>query len=106
MSEAEPAQNVDLTDDQRQFKRKQVVWAARLETASEAFDCIALDLSLGGARLRLTAPLTQRQRVRVTIGRVGALVAEVAWVRPGMVGVRFLDGPEQTAKILGQTLPL
>jgi PilZ domain len=104
--EAEAASNFDPIDNHRRFQRKRVVWAARLETASESFECIALDLSLGGARLRLSAPLVQRQRVRITFGRVGALGAEVAWVRPGMIGVRFVDGPEQIAKILGQTLPL
>ena len=38
--------------ERRQFRRKAVIWAAKLETDHGVFDCITLDLSLGGARLR------------------------------------------------------
>ncbi len=38
--------------DRRRHKRKPVLWAARVETRIGPAECIILDLSLGGAKLR------------------------------------------------------
>ena len=92
--------------ERRRHKRKPVLWAARVETRSGATDCIILDLSLGGAKLRGTAPVAANQEVMLVIDRFGAVRAEVVWARSGHMGLRFTDKPEQIAHILGSTLPL
>jgi hypothetical protein len=93
-------------EELRKFKRKPVLWGAKLETEAGSFDCIALDLSLGGAKLRLSATITLEQPVQLAIGRLGKLNAEVVWQQPGLIGVRFTDDPERIARILGRALPL
>lgn len=92
--------------DRRQHKRKPVLWAARIETREGPCDCIILDLSLGGAKLRSAAPVAAQQTVTLVIDRFGALHAEVIWARSGRMGLRFVDAPDQIAHILGATLPL
>ncbi len=92
--------------DRRQHKRKPVLWAARVETREGPFECIILDLSLGGAKLRGGAPVAAKQIVTLVIDRFGALRAEVMWARSGHMGLRFADNPEQIAHVLGATLPL
>jgi hypothetical protein len=93
-------------DDRRAHKRKAVLWSARIETNSGPCDCIILDLSLGGAKLRTTAEAMSRQHVTLVIDRFGALRAEVMWARRGHMGVRFIDAPDQIAHVVGGTLPL
>ncbi len=94
-------------DEKRKHKRKPVLWAARIETqAGEPAECIILDLSLGGAKLRCAAKVAARQPVRLVIDRFGVLRGQVAWVRSGMIGLHFIDPPEQISHIVGAKLPL
>ena len=90
----------------RRHRRKPVLWRATLELPAGSVDCIAFDLSLGGARLRIDAPVPMRQRGRLIIERYGAIEVEVAWQRPGEAGVRFLDPPWRVARLIGKALPL
>ena len=93
--------------DRRQSRRKAVLWGARIETrAGPTTECIILDLSLGGAKLRGPAQVTAKQIVTLVIDRFGALRAEVIWARSGHLGLRFVDAPDQIAHIIGATLPL
>lgn len=92
--------------DRRRHKRKPVLWAARVETRSGPSECIILDLSLGGAKLRGGGTVEAKQIVTLVIDRFGALRAEVMWARSGHMGLRFADSPDQIAHVLGATLPL
>lgn len=92
--------------DQRKYKRKPVLYSARLETLNGTYDCIALDLSLGGAKLRLSTAMQMKQPVALVLDRFGVLQAEIVWQRPGLVGLRFTNDPDYIGSILGRTLPL
>ena len=92
--------------DRRQHKRKPVLWAARIETLDGPSECIILDLSLGGAKVRSPAPVKAKETVTLVIDRFGALNAEVMWARSGRMGLRFVDAPDQIAHIIGASLPL
>ena len=93
-------------DELRKFKRKPVLWGAKLETAAGSFDCIALDLSLGGAKLRMSEQVPMNERVVLAITRLGRLNAEVVWQQPGFIGLQFTDEPDQITAAIGRTLPL
>ncbi|HUZ74791.1 MAG TPA: PilZ domain-containing protein [Stellaceae bacterium] len=92
--------------ERRRHKRKPVLWAARVETRDGPCECIILDLSLGGAKLRGNTAVAAKQVVTLVIDRFGALRAEVVWSRLNYLGLRFVDTPDQIAHILGATLPL
>jgi PilZ domain len=92
--------------ERRHHKRKPVLWAARVETRDGPCECIILDLSLGGAKLRGATDVAADQAVTLVIDRFGALKAKVVWSRQNYMGLRFTDSPDQIAHILGTTLPL
>jgi hypothetical protein len=91
---------------QRKYKRKPVLWAAKLETASGRHECITLDLSLGGAKLRVNTPVAPHEQVALVFDRFGRLCAEVAWVDGSMIGLRFTEEPQRVSHALGGSLPL
>ena len=96
-----------MAAERRRHKRKAVLWSARIESAIGTADCIILDLSLGGAKIKTAhAPLPARHVVTLVIDRFGALRAEVAWSRMGHMGLRFIDAPDHVAHVVGSTLPL
>jgi len=93
--------------ERRRHRRKAVLWSARVETRSGPSDCIILDLSLGGAKVKATGTsVPARQVVTLVIDRFGALRAEVVWSRMGHMGLRFIDAPDHIAHVVGSTLPL
>jgi len=92
--------------DRRNHKRKPVLWSARLESREGSASCIILDLSAGGAKLRGISPASRKDEVTLVIDRFGSLRAEIMWARMGLLGIRFLDTPEQIAEIIGGKLPL
>ena len=68
-------------------------------------DAIVLNLSAGGAKLRLDQPAELDDRLTVSIQRFGDFPGRVAWRNELEVGVQFLDPPERVAGILGEALP-
>ncbi len=96
-----------VKSERRRHKRKPVLWSARVESRAGPAECIILDLSLGGAKLKTAAPpVPPHQIVTLVIDRFGALRAEVAWSRLGHMGLRFIDPPDHIAHVVGTTLPL
>ena len=77
---------------QRRHPRSAVLWAAQLETRDgRRLDCAVLDLSAGGAKLRIEHSLATGDLVTLTSPRFGVRRARVAWVEAGRLGLQFLD---------------
>jgi hypothetical protein len=93
-------------DDRRTHKRKRVLWVGAVETDAGRFECIALDLSLGGAKLRIAERFAPLQQVRLVLQRFGTLDAEVVWQTKELIGVRFTNDPQAIAAKIGGALPL
>ena len=100
------ADETAIWDAKRRHKRKPVLWTGHLETDAGPAEAIILDLSLGGAKLRVPVLAKTNDRVTLVIDRFGAINAVVAWCRSGQMGLRFTDTPQQVAQIIGGTLPL
>jgi len=90
----------------RRTVRKRVLWAAKLVHGSARFDCVVVDLSLGGARIYLARPLGKGDLVTLTLDRMGALRAEVVWQEGHSIGLHFVDEPRKIAETIGARLPL
>ena len=90
----------------RRTVRKRVLWAAKLDVAGQRYDCIVVDLSLGGARLHVTAPVLKGEIVTLRLDRFGALSAEVMRQEERSIGIRFVEDPQRVAEIFGARLPL
>jgi hypothetical protein len=90
----------------RRNVRKRVLWAAKLAYGSRRFDCVVVDLSLGGARIYLAQPLGTGELVTLALDRMGPLRAEIVWQEGHSIGLRFVDAPEKVAGLIGARLPL
>ena len=90
----------------RRTIRKRVLWAAKLAHGAKRYDCVVVDLSLGGARIYLAQPLGQGDLVTLALDRMGTLRAEVVWQEGHSIGLRFTDEPTRIAETIGARLPL
>ncbi len=108
--DASPEKRPSLTEEEaaahRATVRKRVLWAARIEAAGRQYDCVVVDLSLGGAKLDVAAPVAQGDAVTLILERFGSFRAEIAWRDDGSVGLRFAEDPQRIADLIGGRLPL
>jgi PilZ domain len=92
--------------EQRRHVRKRVLWAGKIATKDGSFDCVVLNVSRSGAKLRFTAPIGPQRTVDLSLGSFGTLNAEVVWQRADKMGIRFTADPDQVANIIGEALTL
>jgi hypothetical protein len=79
------------SSEQRRHARRSGLWSAQLETTSgRRLDCILLDVSAGGAKLRLEEPVGVGEIMTLVSERFGSRGARVTWTAPRYAGVRFL----------------
>lgn len=95
--------------EHRKFPRTNVVWEGKLETCGEVHDCIVLNLSANGAKLKLETPVTGHHWSGVlTIPKLGSFKAKVVWTTPkgsNELGLTFQDPPAAVALALADALP-
>lgn len=89
----------------RRFRRKAVILASKLETDRGVLDCVALDLSLGGARLRLDQNVEILERVTLVLAKFGRFPSEIVWRNAREAGLQFREAPEQIARRFGTAIP-
>jgi hypothetical protein len=99
--------NQALAQERREHSRKQVLWAAYLDTGAATFACVILNFSQGGAMLKLAAPVEPQQSVTLVMERFGKLQGEVVWrlADKGKIGIRFNDSPDHVVRLFGGSLP-
>src|SRR5579883_614642 len=110
MSDPLESRTTPISEEQaaalRRTVRKRVLWAAKLAHGARRFDCVVVDLSLGGARIYLAQPLVRGEVVTLILDRMGTLRAEVVWQEGHSIGLRFVEEPEKIASAIGARLPL
>jgi PilZ domain len=77
----------------RAHKRKRVSWDATLQQGGLAWACKVVDVSPGGAKIRIDERLTINSQVMLTIDRLGNFPGEVRWEDEDFAGIRFLEDP-------------
>jgi hypothetical protein len=86
----------------RAHERKRVLWNANLHHGGRTWKCNAVDISTGGAKIRIDERLTINSWVMLTIGRVGSFPGEVRWQNDNLAGIRFLeDAPVVEERLQG-----
>ncbi len=90
----------------RRTVRKRVLWAAKLAHGAKRFDCVVVDLSLGGARIHLAQPVAKGEVVTLILDRLGTLRAEVVWQEEQSIGLHFVEDAKTIAEMIGSRLPL
>lgn len=89
----------------RRFRRKAVILSSKLETEGGVFDCVALDLSLGGARVLIDEPAAVHERVTLVLAKFGRFPSAIAWRTTREAGLQFVEPPEQIARRFGTNIP-
>jgi hypothetical protein len=92
--------------ERRQALRKRVLWSARVQAEERPIDCAMLDVSLGGARVRLDEGALPQGPLAIAVSRFGTFQAEVVWTRDRVSGLRFLEPLDRVADTIGRQLRL
>ena len=99
----ETAKAEDLHDRQR-HPRTAVLCPAKLASAGEAWDCEILDISAGGAKIRLPMPLDPVAQLSLTIDSHGTIPARLMWQNGQYLGVSFLCDLETSSRLVRKVL--
>jgi len=74
--------------------------AGRLQCCGAWTDCEVVNISAGGARLRVREAYSQGQELCLEIGSCGPFPGVAVWVRGEELGVKFSRDPAETAEAL------
>ena len=82
------------SQERRRHRRCAIFWPGKITCQGCSINFDLLDISAGGARIHLSAPLIDSSPVTVRIDRIGEFRAEVVWRGLDDAGLRFIDEGE------------
>jgi hypothetical protein len=90
--------------DRQQHPRHSTQCAGKFYAGDREMDCEILNISVGGAKVRLAEPVETKSEVRVRIDRVGEFSGRVAWCKGTTLGIEFHDKLSELARIVEDLL--
>lgn len=100
MTANSPAQSPPSCADHRSHARRTVLMSGRLLCGGVWADCEVVNVSAGGARLRILGDYCAGQELCLEIEPCGQFPGVAAWVRGGELGLKFTRDPAETAEAL------
>jgi len=91
--------------DRRRHKRAHVLFSGCLISGDRSAEGVLLDVSAGGARIRLSEPLEAGSAITLRLARSLDFHVEVAWRQGQTIGLRFRETPARIAATLSGLLP-
>ena len=92
--------------NRRRYRRKPVIWSAKIDTPYGTLDCVTLEVSVGGCKLRLLQPVEDAVNdVSLLLEKFGSFHARIAWRRAPEIGLQFESAPAEIADRFGGILP-
>ncbi len=95
----------DQPRSQRRYARCSVIWHGELETVDGTRECTILNMSAGGAKIRMEVPPVQGTRVVLKTLRFGDFPGSVRWSGENAAGIQFDSAPEEIADRIAGALP-
>ena len=95
----------ERTNEIRQHPQRLVLMSGAVYVDNRPIECRVLDVSAGGARLRVDQEFEHEQRFPLMIYRFGEFPVEVAWERDSDLGIAFIEDPAEIERIIGHLLP-
>ncbi len=86
---------IESDHERRGANRTKVSWRGTLLTSRGSFDCRVLDLSPGGALVRLIAALEINEPVTLFFSEAERIEGSVAWTQSRYIGIRFANRRER-----------
>lgn len=93
----------NLVDRQRHPRHATLV-SGKLVSGDAEVDCEVLNVSVGGAKIRIAEPIDTNSHVCVKIRQVGEINGRVAWRNGTTLGVEFQDEVTELARIVEDIL--
>lgn len=97
------SESANLVERQKNPRHSTLV-SGTLVSGDEEVDCDVLNVSVGGAKIRIRQPVETNSHVRVKIGRLGEFTGRVAWRNGTTLGVEFQDELTEMARIVEDIL--
>lgn len=85
----------------RKHNRIAVSLPVKLNVSGHEFSCMAYDVSLGGVRVKVDAPIAENDNVSIFISENIKQTAKVVWISQGFVGLDFNENPKIIKEGLG-----
>ncbi len=92
-----------MVQDARQFERKPTKLSGHIRSVEDRdidLECEIVELSAGGARIKVSNAGGLTGPVSLTIGKLGAYPATVIWSRPPLMGLQFQETPDVMAEVI------
>ena len=86
--------------DDREFERKNILFAANLVVGGNKIDCKIINISFGGAQVRAPRTLAPKAEVTLEIDPFGTFAMEARWCRKPDAGLKFKDDSEKVAELV------
>ncbi len=90
---------INPTND-REFERKDILFAANLVVGGNKIDCEIINISFGGAQVRAPRTLAPKTEVTLEIDPFGTFAMEVRWCRKPDSGLKFKDDSAKVAELV------
>jgi len=103
LTSSELADQEDLAERQK-FPRSLVLCSAQLTLGAGTGPCEILNISLGGVKLRLLAPLAGDAEATLTLEGYGTFKCHVAWRDEQYVGMEFVEDFDRISKLIWSLL--
>lgn len=84
----------------REFERKDILFAANLVVGGNKIDCEIINISFGGAQVRASRTLKPKTEVSLEIDPFGTFAMEVRWCRKPDAGLKFKDDSAKVAELV------
>ncbi len=92
------------TREQRDHLRSAVLWSGEVIQGVRIIPCRILNISAGGAKVRLEGEVPDGSEIRISCNRFGEVPALVVWCRDGKMGLKFLEDPSRVLRAIGNAI--
>ena len=91
--------------ERRRFKRNTTVLTGTLFCRDEILDCVVMNISANGAKIKLKQAPANGEAVTLLVNRYGVFTGTIAWRADESVGLQFDEDPKRVAKAIGEQTP-
>lgn len=90
--------------ENRLFRRRSVLWPAKILIGKHTLTCQVWNLSLGGARVRIDLPIQEGTELVLSVSGRGDIKSTVAWSKDGSLGLDFLVSADTIKRMFADRL--
>lgn len=86
----------------RHHKRVPLVWSGSFGHGKEQVDCAILNLSMGGAKVRIPDPAIRPTQINLKSPHFGEFMGRVVWRDGNVLGLSFDSAPDAVTNAVGR----